>query len=93
MQTKLRLVCDLWELNKATHKTTSIFPTPSEVMESLAPESTYFITADLTSGYHQLELHPDSKMLFCFNLQDGVYAYNRTPMGFRNSGHVFVNTI
>ena len=89
----LRLVCDLRNLNKATEGNTSIFPNPSQVMESLSPDSTYFVTADLCSGYHQIEIAPDSGMLFCFQLYDGLYYYKCTPMGFKNSGHLFVQTV
>ena len=37
---KLRLVCDLYELNAATKGNTSVNPTSSQVMEALDPDST-----------------------------------------------------
>ena len=90
---KLRLVYNWRQLNKATEGSTSIFSTPTHVMESLSPDSTYFVTVDLCSGYHQIDIAPDSRMLFCFQLYDGLYYYKCTPMGFKNSGHLFVQTV
>ena len=72
---KLCLVCDLRELNKATTTGNSVFPTPNEVMQSLKASSKYFIRADLLQGYHQVELTPESRNLFCFALETGIYRY------------------
>ena len=44
---KLRLVCDLKQLNKACKSDTLIFPTPNEVMQSLSSPSKLFVKADL----------------------------------------------
>ena len=84
---KLRLVCDLRELNKSTTSGYSIFPTPNEVMQSLKATSRYYIKSDLIQGYHQLEIAPESKNYFCFALETGLYRYLRAPMGFSGSSH------
>ena len=39
---KLRLVCDLRQLNKAWKSDSSVFPTPNEVMQSLLSVSQFF---------------------------------------------------
>ena len=44
---KLRLVCDLRELNKAVTADSSVFPTLSEVMQLLKASSQWYIKADL----------------------------------------------
>ena len=51
---KLRLICDLRELNKAVTTDSSVFPTPNKVMQVLKASSTYYIRADLLQGYHQI---------------------------------------
>ena len=86
---KLRLICDLRELNKAVEPDSSVFPTPSEVMQSLKVSSQWFIKADLLQGYHQLELATESRNLFCFALESGIYRYLRCPMGYSRSSHYF----
>ena len=70
---KLRLVCDLRQLNKSCKSDTSIFPTPNEVMQSLSSASQFFVKADLLQGYHQIALSDKSRNLFLFALEDGLY--------------------
>ena len=52
-------------------------------MQSLDAGSKYFIKADLLQGYHQLELVTESKNLFCFALESGIYRYICCPMGYK----------
>ena len=83
---KLRLVCDLRQLNKACKSNSSVFPTPNEVMQSLSSASQFFVKADLLQGYHQIALSNKSQNLFCFTLEDGLYHYT---MGYTGSSHYF----
>ena len=78
---KLRLVCDLRQLNKACKPDSSVFSTPNEVMQSLSSASQYFVNADLLTGYHQIALSDKSHNLFCFALEDGLYRCTCAPMG------------
>ena len=89
---KLRLVCDLCQLNKAVKPDSSVFPTPNEVMQSLLSASQYFVKADLLQGYHQIALSDKSHNLFCFALED-LYRYTRAPMGYTGSSHYFNRVI
>ena len=41
----------------------------------------YYWLADMLKGYWQLELHPDSRWLFCFATPWGPMMYLRAPMG------------
>ena len=82
---KLRLVCNLRQLNKACKSDTSVFKTPNEVMQSLLSASQYFVKADLLQAYHQIALSERSRNLFCFVLEDGLYRYTRAPMGYTGS--------
>merc|ERR1711989_1214 len=86
---KLRLVCDLRQLNKGVKPDCSVFPTPSEVMMSVNPASKYYVKLDMLQGYHQIPLSDKSKNLFVFALEDGLYRYTRAPMGYTGSSHYF----
>ena len=79
---KLRLVCDLRQLNKGVKPDSSVFPTPNEIMQAISSASQYFIKVDLLQGYHQIPLSEKSKNLFCFALKDGLYRYTRAPLGY-----------
>ena len=76
---KLRLVCDLRQLNKSCKSDTSIFPTLNKVMQSLSSTSQFFVKADILQGYHQIALSDKSRNLFCFTLEDSLYRYTRAP--------------
>ena len=69
---KLRLVCDLRNLNKSIKDDCSIFPTPNEVMTSLKSSSKFFVKLDLLQGYHQILISNKSRNLFCFVHEDGL---------------------
>ena len=44
---KLRLVCDLHQLNKGVKPDSSVFPRPNEIMQAISSASQYFIKVDL----------------------------------------------
>ena len=90
---KLRLVCDLRQLNKGVKPDCSVFPTPSEIMMSVNPASKYFVKLDMLQGYHQIPLSDKSRNLLCFELEDGFYRYTRAPMGYTGSSHYFNKVI
>merc|ERR1711867_385898 len=86
---KLRLVCDLRQLNKGVRPDCSVFPMPNEIMQSLQSTSKYYIKTDLLQGYHRIALSNSSRNLFCFALEDGLYHYTRAPMGYTGSSLYF----
>ena len=49
---KLRLICNIRNLNKGVKSDCSIFPNPNKVMQSLSSASKYFIKSDMLQGYH-----------------------------------------
>ena len=53
---KLRLICDLRELNKAFTTDCSVISTPIEVMQTLKASSKYYIKVDLIQCCHQMKL-------------------------------------
>merc|ERR1712101_47912 len=44
---KLRLICDLRQLNKNVKPHSSVFPTPHEIMQAISPASKYFMKINL----------------------------------------------
>ena len=64
-----------------------------EVWQNLKPESDYFFCLDAHSGYYQAEIEQSSRKYFCFLLDDGLYTFNHLPMGYKNSGHQFVQLV
>ena len=86
---KLRLMCDLRNLNKSIKDDCSIFPIPNKVMTSLKSSSKFFFKLDLLQEYHQIPISNKSRNLFCFALEDGLYCYCRAPMGYKGSSHYF----
>ena len=90
---KLRLICDLCQLNRGVKPDCSVFPTPNEIMQSINPASKYFVKLYLLQGYHQIPLSEKSKNLFIFALEDGLYRYTRAPIGYTGSSHYFNKVI
>ena len=54
--TRFRLVTDLRKLNDAVELQVSTFPTADEVMQTIRPDLKIYLTADLTTGYHQVTI-------------------------------------
>ena len=46
-----------------------------------AKRAKYFATLDYTSGYYQAPLEESSRQYTAFITQDGIYEFNRVPMG------------
>ena len=47
--------------------------------------SVYFSTIDLKSGYHQIQVDPETRHKTAFCAGDRLYEYNRLPFGLRNA--------
>ena len=88
----IRMCVDLTQLNKAVQR--EIYPMFS-VDESLAKlsGSKIFSRLDANSGFHQIGLHEDSKLLTTFITPYGRYCFNRLPMGICSASEVFQRTM
>jgi hypothetical protein len=53
----------------------------------------YFTSLDLSSAYHQIPLHEDSRPYTAFLFNSTVYQFKRVPYGFKNSLPAFVRAI
>ena len=78
---KLRLVCDLRQLNKNIKRPGSSCPTSLEIWKRIKHDSKFFMVFDIASAYHQLRISKSSQDLFAFRLPQGIYYYQCAPMG------------
>ena len=85
---RVRICVDLTPLNKAVKR--EVHPM-SSVDESLAMlgESGVFTKLDASSGFWQIPLHEDSKLLTTFITPFGRYCFNRLPFGISSAPEIF----
>ncbi|CAB4019572.1 Hypothetical predicted protein [Paramuricea clavata] len=67
-------------------------PTHDELITGLNG-ATVFSTLDLTSGYHQLELEPESRRITTFSTHVGLRRYKRLMFGINAASEIFQNSI
>lgn len=84
----IRLVVDYRSLNKITISDAHPFPNLWDEIRSI-PQSNYFSQIDLSMGYHQVRMHPDSVKYTSFVTPFGQYEYLRVPFGLTNAPRVF----
>ena len=84
----VRLCADLREVNKAILIDKYPLPHIQELIAELRG-STVFSTLDLTSAYHQLLLHEDSRDLTAFITQDGLFRFKRVCFGLASAPSAF----
>jgi len=77
-------------LNDATKPNGWPIPNIADMLRRLGDQKTkFFCKLDLTSGYHQAPLHPDSQEYTAFRSMDGIFQWNRVPMGLRGAPSYF----
>ena len=88
----IRLCVDLTPLNKAVRR--EVRPMAS-VDENLAKiqNSKYFSKLDANSGFWQIPLDPNSRLLTTFITPFGRYCFNRLPFGISSAPEVFQRTM
>ncbi|CAI5660563.1 unnamed protein product [Oreochromis niloticus] len=84
----LRLCVDLREPNKSVIMDCYPLPHMEDVFSQLAG-ATHFSQIDLTSAYHQLPLHPDSRSLTAFITHEGLFQFTRVPFGLASAPSAF----
>ncbi len=87
-----RFTLDFVRLNSATTGGLEGWPIPNiqqiiNRIGTLKPK--VFGIIDLTAGYHQTPLHPDSQECTAFITQYGLSEWNRVAMGLKGSGPFF----
>ena len=83
-----RFCVDFRAVNAITVPDVYPLPNITETLDYLG-RSCYFSTLDLTSGYYQIPMHPDSREKTAFNVEGGHFEYNRMPFGLRNAPSSF----
>ncbi|UYV70851.1 hypothetical protein LAZ67_8000851 [Cordylochernes scorpioides] len=63
-----------------------------DILDRLA-RAKYFSTADVSSAYWQVPIHPDSRPLLAFATIDGLYQPTRLPFGLKTSPQIYERTI
>ncbi|CAB3996632.1 Hypothetical predicted protein [Paramuricea clavata] len=89
---EIRLCVDMLEANKAVKREKHLMPTLDELIADLNG-ATVFSTLDLTSGYHQLELDPESRHVTTFSTHVGLRRYKRLIAGINAASEIFQNSI
>ena len=84
MPGKFRFTIDFRELNAATVAMPWQMPDVESQLARLAHKK-IFGCIDLSSYYHQIELAVGSRFLTGFVTEDGIFEYQRVPMGLKNA--------
>ena len=81
-----RLCTDYRVLNVMTRENPYPMPTARTLFLYMAyRKPTIFTAMDLLSGYHQCDLHPDSRKYSAFESPMGVWQWKRVPFGMKQS--------
>ncbi|GBN53915.1 Retrovirus-related Pol polyprotein from transposon 297 [Araneus ventricosus] len=83
-----RLVADLRKLNSKTIPDNFPLPKIDEMIDQLSG-ATFFSTMDLTSGFHQMSMHPDHMHYTGIATEFGLFEYKRLPFGLKNASASF----
>ena len=83
---------DMRQANVAIQRERHLTPTMDDVIHELNG-ARVFSKLDLNKGYHQLELHPDSRYITTFTTHLGLRRYKRLSFGISSAAEVFQNTI
>lgn len=88
-EVKALLVSDLRGVNKVLKRIGHPLDGSSHVLKRLNKEDQFYAVCNLSMGYHQLELHPESRNLFAIVLPRGKNRYACMPQGTRPSFDLF----
>ena len=78
---KARLVTDLRDVNSNTKRVGTPLDGSSHILKRFQSDETWFCSVDMSSGYHQVNLHEDSRETFTIVLPAGKFRYCVLPQG------------
>ena len=85
---KWRIVIDFRKLNELTDQDAYPLPDIDNILSQLG-NAKFFSALDLSSGFHQIPMNPESKKYTAFSAPQGHYHYNRMPFGLKNAPATF----
>ena len=85
---KLRLVVDYRQLHEATLPDAHPLPLIASFFDNQSKHN-IFTNIDLSNGFHQIPLHPESRAKTAINLPGKRYQWRVMPMGIKNGPAVF----
>ena len=89
-----RLCCDYRRLNTVTRPQSFPLPRLEDVWDAIGEKkATIFSTLDLSNGFNQLKMHPDSIHKTAFVTQNGQYQWKVLPYGLTNSPVTFMHAM
>ena len=89
---EIRLCVDMRRANAAIVRERHPIPTIEEVLQDLS-SCQFFSKLDLRKGFHQIELHPDSRQITTFTTHKGLYRYKRLSFGISSAPEVYQHII
>ncbi|XP_074635909.1 uncharacterized protein LOC141894234 [Acropora palmata] len=89
---EVRICVDMREANKAIKREKHLMPIIDDLIADLNG-ATHFSTLDLSSGYHQLELSPESRFISTFSTHVGLRRYKRIPFAINTASAIFQESI
>ena len=89
---QVRICVDMREENKAVKREKHLMPTIDDLLADLNG-ATVFSKLDVSSGYHQLELAPESHHITTFSTHVGLQRYKRLMFGINAASEIFQNAI
>ncbi|UYV79829.1 hypothetical protein LAZ67_18000851 [Cordylochernes scorpioides] len=87
-----RFCIDYWKVNEVISSDVHPLPRIEDILDRLA-RAKYFSTADVSSAYWQVPIHPDSRPLLAFATIDGLYQPTRLPFGLKTSPQIYERAI
>ncbi|KAL9985670.1 hypothetical protein ACROYT_G008096 [Oculina patagonica] len=89
---RVRICVDLTPLNKAVQRETHLIGSVDESLAMLG-ESKVFTKLDANSGFWQIPLDEESKLLTTFITPFGRFCFNRLPFGISSAPEIFQRTM
>ena len=85
---QIRICVDLTKLNESVMREKHPLPSVEESLSKLAG-GRYFSKLDANSGFWQINLAPESRLLTTFITPFGRFCFNRLPMGISSASEYF----
>ncbi|UYV71385.1 hypothetical protein LAZ67_8002909 [Cordylochernes scorpioides] len=87
-----RFCIDYRKVNELISSDVHPLPRIEDILDHLA-QAKYFSTADISSAYWQVPIHPDSRPLLAFATFEGLYQPTRLPFGLKTSPQIYERAI